>query len=46
MLEATGLDAEALRAALAEGSTIAELIEANDGDVESVIADDGGADDG
>lgn len=39
LLEATGLEAEALRAALAEGSTIAELIEANDGDVESVIAD-------
>lgn len=39
LLEATGLDAQALRAALAEGSTIAELIEANDGDVESVIAE-------
>ena len=39
LLEATGLDAEALRAALAQGSTIAELINANEGDVESVIAD-------
>lgn len=38
LLEATGLDAEALRAALAEGSTIAELIEANEGDVAAVIA--------
>lgn len=39
LLQATGLDAEALRSALADGSTIAELIEANEGDVESVIAD-------
>ena len=39
LLEATGLDAEALRTALAEGTTIADLIAANDGDVESVIAD-------
>lgn len=39
LLEATGLEAEALRVALAEGATIAELVEANDGDVESVIAD-------
>lgn len=39
LLEATGLEAEALRTALAESATIAELIEANDGDVESVIAD-------
>ena len=38
LLEATGLEAEALQAALAEGSTIAELIEANDGDVAAVIA--------
>ncbi len=37
LLEATGLEAAALRTALAEGSTIAELIEANDGDVETVI---------
>ncbi len=39
LLEATGLDAEALRTALAEGSTVAELIEANEGDVDAVIAD-------
>lgn len=39
LLEATGLEAEALWAALAEGSTIAELIEAKEGDVESVIAE-------
>ncbi len=39
LLEATGLDAEALRTALMEGSTIAELIEANEGDIETVIAD-------
>ncbi len=39
LLEATGLDAEALRTALAEGSTIAELIEANDGDIDSVVAE-------
>ena len=36
--EATGLDGEALRAALQDGSSISELIAANDGDVESVIA--------
>ncbi len=39
LLEATGLEAADLRAALQEGSTIAELIEANDGDVAAVIAD-------
>lgn len=38
LLQATGLDAEALRTALMEGSTIAELIEANDGDVSAAIA--------
>ena len=37
LLEATGLDEEALRAALMEGSTVTELIEANEGDVETVI---------
>ncbi|MCE2471951.1 MAG: hypothetical protein J4G18_08630 [Anaerolineae bacterium] len=39
LLEATGLDAEALRTALAGGSTVAELIEANEGDADAVIAD-------
>lgn len=39
LLEATGLDAEALRTALMDGSTIAELIEANEGDVAAVVAD-------
>ena len=39
IMEATGLDATGLRSALAEGSTLAELIEANDGDVESIAAD-------
>ena len=40
ILEATGLESEAaLREALKDGSTIAELIEANDGDVDSVIAE-------
>lgn len=39
LLEATGLDAEVLRAALAEGATLAELIEANEGNVAAVIAD-------
>lgn len=39
LLEATGLDAEALRTALMDGSTIAELIQANEGDVGAVIAD-------
>ena len=39
VLEATGLESKtALREALQDGSTIAELIEANDGDVDSVIA--------
>ena len=38
-MEATGLDAEALRAALMEGSTMADMIAANDGDVSAVIAD-------
>ena len=37
--DATGLEAQALRAALAEGSTVAELIKANEGDLESVIAE-------
>ena len=40
VLEATGLESEAaLWEALEDGSTIAELIEANDGDVDSVIAE-------
>ena len=39
ILDATGLDAAGLRSALADGSTIAELIEANAGDVASVTAD-------
>ena len=39
LLEATGLDAEALRAALMDGATIAELIQANEGDVAAVTAD-------
>ena len=39
LLEATGLDAEALRTALAEGATVAELIAANEGDGDAVIAD-------
>ncbi|MCY4062124.1 MAG: hypothetical protein OXG53_07140 [Chloroflexi bacterium] len=37
--EATGLEPEALRDALLEGSTLSELIEANEGDVDAVIAD-------
>lgn len=37
--EATGMDADELRAALQDGSSISELIAANDGDVESVIAE-------
>ena len=37
LLEATGLDEEAVRAALMEGATLTELIEANEGDVEGVI---------
>lgn len=39
LLGATGLEAEALRTALMDGSTIAELIQANEGDVGAVIAD-------
>ena len=39
LLEATGLDAEALQKALMDGSTVAELIEANEGDVDSVIGE-------
>ena len=39
VLEATGLDAEALQDALMDGSTVAELIEANEGDVDSVIGE-------
>ena len=39
VLEATGLDDEALSAALQEGSSINELIAANDGDAEGVIAE-------
>lgn len=38
ILEATGLTSDELWQALQEGSTVAELIEANDGDVESVIS--------
>lgn len=38
LAEATGLDADALRQALDAGSTPAELIEANDGDVAAVTA--------
>ncbi len=37
--EATGLDAAALKEALQAGSTVAQLIEANGGDVETVSAD-------
>ena len=36
--EATGLDAEALRQALRDGATPAELITANEGDVEATVA--------
>lgn len=39
ILDATGLTQEELRDALMDGSTIAELIEANGGDVSAVIAD-------
>ena len=39
ILEATGLEGDALLEALKAGSTLAELIEANGGDVDSVIAD-------
>lgn len=38
LLEATGLDEEALKAAILDGATLTELIEANEGDVETVIA--------
>ena len=38
LLEATGLDEEALKAALQDGATLTELTQANNGDVESVIA--------
>ncbi len=37
--EATGHEAEPLREALQEGKTLSELIEANDSDVEAVVAD-------
>ncbi len=37
VLEATGLDARELRSALMEGSSIAQLIEANEGDVAQVV---------
>jgi len=37
VLEATGLTSEELRTALQDGSTIADLITANDGDIDSVI---------
>ena len=39
LVEATGLEVQDLRAALMEGSTVAELIEANEGDVAAVTAD-------
>jgi len=39
LLEATGLEAKALRAALMDGATIAELIQAHEGDVGALIAD-------
>ena len=38
IMEATGLEAAALRSALAEGSSLASLIEANGGDVADFIA--------
>ena len=38
ILEATGLDESALRAAMMDGSSIAQLIEANDGDIGEVAA--------
>ena len=37
ILEATGMDAGELRSALMEGSSIAQLIEANEGDVAQVV---------
>ena len=39
VLEATGLEGEDLRAALQDGSSISDLIAANDGDAESVMAE-------
>ena len=36
--EATGLDQDAMREALNDGATLAELIEANDGDVDAIAA--------
>ena len=39
ILDATGLTSEELHTALQDGSTIADLITANDGDVDSVIAE-------
>lgn len=39
VLEATGMEGEDLRAALQDGSTLSELIAANDGDAESVMAE-------
>ena len=38
LLEVTGLDEAALREAQADGATLAELIEANDGDVNTTIS--------
>ena len=38
ILDATGLDESALRAAMMDGSSIAQLIEANDGDIDEVTA--------
>ncbi len=38
VMEATGLELEALRSAMAEGSSLASLIEANGGDVAAFIA--------
>ena len=38
VIEATGLEMEALRSAMAEGSSLASLIEANGGDVAAFIA--------
>ena len=39
VLDATGMEGEDLRAALQDGSSISELIAANNGDVEAVIAE-------
>ncbi|MCY4145855.1 MAG: hypothetical protein OXE95_04945 [Chloroflexi bacterium] len=38
VLEATGMDAQELRSALMDGSSIAQLIEANEGDVAQVVS--------